>query len=67
MKEIIIKNGNITCIIPVETNDDIIKYKKGIIKAIESNGVLNSEGPTRSYTYPYLFLANSVIEYPKFD
>jgi hypothetical protein len=67
MKEITIRNGNITATIPVESNDDIIRYKKAIIETIEKKGVLNNEGPKRQYTYPYLFLANSVIEYPKFD
>lgn len=67
MKEIRILNGNITATIPVESNDNVIIYKKAIVDIIGSKGILNVDGPTKSISYPYLFLANSVIEYPKFD
>lgn len=67
MKEIRILNGNITATIPVESNDDIIRYNKAIADIIGNKGILNIDGPTKTISYPYLFLANSVIEYPKFD
>jgi uroporphyrinogen-III decarboxylase len=68
MKEITIRNGNNIDKIEVESRE-ILTVVKDTIEAIfnEGHGVLSLDSPENTTHYPYLFLANSVIEYPKFD
>ena len=68
MKEITIRNGNQVEKIEVQSREisNVVKDTiEGVLK--KGKGVASIESPTKSYHYPYLFLANSIIEYPKFD
>jgi hypothetical protein len=67
-KEIRILKGLVSCSIPVENKEQVENIRKGISDCLSNPvGIFTIEAPLISVTYPHLFLANSVIEYPKFD
>lgn len=68
MKEITIRNGSLVETIQIENIQKFSAVKSTIEEIMaQGNGVLVLEYTNKTITFPYLFLANSVIEYPKFD
>lgn len=68
MKEIRILKGLVSCTIPVENEAEMENIRNGISECLSNPvGIFSLITPDMTTSYPHLFLANSIIEYPKFD